>query len=357
MKRESNMPRLIWYLLISLSCSANLAAGPAKRNSESTDLRFAPPLMGYVFDRSLGQIRIIAGIPGAARVTDPVKLDFKLEHALVGAGGAIAVASLSGGAALTVIGALDSQPTAVPVENSMADFDFGAFNGPGSAAILYGSGCKCIQVISGLPDSPRLSRNIDSAPLPGAVLALAVSDDQSIAAVAVGSSDDGSSPSRILLFDLNGDSTPPPIITSVSSLAFTPNGKDLLVTDTPGGSVSLALNAGGIVDVGSASVSAGGDAISNPGAIAFTNLGLLLIADRAGLVQIIDLQKNERRSVACNCRPESMELMKDKSTYRLTGIEAGAVWVLDTAGANPRTLFVPIDAPANTDSLTAENAK
>ena len=351
------MSRLIWYLFLSVSCSAALLAGPAKRNSEATDLRFAPPLMGYVFDRSLGRIRTVVGIPGAARVTDPVKLDFKLEHALLGAGGALAIASISGGVALTVVGALDSQPTAVLVENSMPDFDLGAFNGPGSAAILYGTGCKCIQVIGGLPDSPRVSRNIDSTSLPGAVLALAVSDDQSIAAVAVASSEDGSSPSRILLFDLNGDSTPPPIITSASSLAFTPNGKDLVVTDAPGGSVSLALNAGGVVNVASASVSAGGDAISNPGAIAFTNDGLLLIADRAGLVHVIDLQTKERRSAGCSCRPDSMERMKDKSTYRLTGIEAGAVWILDTSGASPRTLFVPLDALANTDSLPAEVAQ
>jgi hypothetical protein len=340
------MSRLIGYLLLSLSCSATLLAEPAKRNSESTDLRFAPPLMGYVFDRSLGQIRTVVGIPGAARVTDAVKLDFKLEHALVGAGGAIGVAGISGGAALTLVGALDSQPTAVPVENSMADFDFGAFNGPGTAAILFGSGCKCIQVIGGLPDSPRVSRNIDSASLAGAVLALAVSDDQSIAAVAVAGSEDGSSPSRILLFDLNGDSTPPPIVTSASALAFSPNGKDLLVTDATGGSVSLALNAGGVVDVAGASVSAGDDAISNPGAIAFTTDGLLLIADRAGLVHIIDLQTNQRRSVGCSCRPDTMERMKDKSIYRLTGIEAGSVWILDTSGESPRTLFVPIDAPA-----------
>jgi DNA-binding beta-propeller fold protein YncE len=313
--------------------------------------------MGFVFDRSLGQIRTVVGIPGAARVTDPVKLDFKLEHALVVPGGALAVASVSGGSALTVVGALDSEPTAVPVENSMADFDFGAFNGPGTTAILYGSGCKCIQVIDGLPDAPRVSRNIDSTSFPGAVLALAVSDDQSIAAVAVASSEDGISPSRILLFDLNGDSTPPPIITSASSLAFTPNQKDLVVTDAPSGLVSLALNAGGVVDVASALVSTGSDAISNPGAIAFTNDGLLLIADRAGLVHIIDLQTKERRSAGCRCRPDSMERMRDKSTYRLTGIEAGSIWILDTSGANPRTLFVPIDAPANTESLPAEIAQ
>ena len=351
------MTRLTWSLFLALSCSAWLLAEPAPPESDSTDLRSAPPFMGYVFDRSLGQIRTVAGIPGAARVADPVKLDFKLEHALFGAGGSIALASISGGTALTVIGALDSQPTAVPVENSMLDFALGAFNGPATAAILYGSGCGCVQVISGLPDSPRVSRNIDSASFPGAVIALAVSDDQSIAAIAVASSEDGSSSSRILLFDLTGDGTPPPVITSASSVAFTPNGKDLIVTDATSGSVSMALNAGGVVDIASALVSSTEDAISNPGAIAFASDGLLLIADSAGLVHIINLPTNERRSIACSCRPDSIEGMKDKSTYRLTGPDAGAVWILDLSGEKPRTLFVPIDAPANTDSLPAEIAR
>ena len=347
----------MWYLLLSLAGSAIVIAGPAKRNSESTGLRFAPPLMGYVFDGSLGQIRTVVGTPGAARVTDAVKLDFKLEHAIVGAGGALAVVSVSGGSALAVVSALNSQPTTAAIENSMADFNIGAFNTPGSAAILYGSDCNCIQVVGGLPDSPRVSRNIDASSLSGSVLALAISDDQAIAAVGVASSGDGLSSSRILLFDLNGESTPPPVITAVSGLSFTPNGKDLAVTDAQAGSVSLALSAGGIVDVKGALVSAGGEVVSNPNAIAFTGEGLLLIADRSGLVHIIDLQTNERRSVACSCRPNSMEQMKDKSIYRLTAIDGGSVWILDMGGASPRTWFVPIDKPTNSGSVGEERAQ
>jgi len=302
--------------------------------------------MGFVFDRSMGQIRTVAGTSGAARVSDPVKLDFKLEHAIIGAGGTVAVVSDSGGSALTVISALNSQPAAVSIENSMADFNLGAFNTPGTAAITYGTDCNCIQIVSGLLDSPHVIRNLDASPFSGAILALAVSDDQSIAAVSVAASDDGTSPPRILLFDLIGDSTPPPVITSASSLLFTPNGKDLVITDAQAGSVFVGLSSGGVVDAGGTAASPGGEAISNPGAIAFTKEGLLLIADRAGLVHVIDLQTNERRSVACSCRPDSMERMDDKSIYRLTGVEAGAVWILDMSGVNPRTWFVPIDAPA-----------
>ncbi|MEP6534143.1 MAG: hypothetical protein ABJF23_02410 [Bryobacteraceae bacterium] len=348
------MNPMIRYLLLSLSYSALVFSGPAKRTCDSTDLRVAPPVMGYVFDQILGQIRTAAGIPGAARVSYPVKLDFKLRNAIVGAGGAVAVASVPEGSALTVINALNSEPVPAPIEGSMADFNFGAFNRTATAAIIYGSDCNCIQVTGGWPDTPRVFRSIDASSFSGAVVSLAVSDDQSMAAVAVAGSEDGSSPPRVLLFDLAGDSAPPPILAPASSLLFTANGKDLVMTDAAAGSISMGLNAGGVVDVGGTPASPGGEAISNPGAIAFTGTGLLLIADRAGFVHIIDLQTNERRSVGCSCRPDSMERMADQSIFRLTAVEAGAVWILDMSGENPRTWFIPIDALVDAPAEAAQ---
>ncbi|MEO8129549.1 MAG: hypothetical protein ABI822_20790, partial [Bryobacteraceae bacterium] len=125
--------------------------------------------MGYVFDQILGQIRTAAGIPGAARVSYPVKLDFKLRNAIVGAGGAVAVASVPEGSALTVINALNSEPVPAPIEGSMADFNFGAFNRTATAAIIYGSDCNCIQVTGGWPDTPRVFRSIDASSFSGKV--------------------------------------------------------------------------------------------------------------------------------------------------------------------------------------------
>jgi hypothetical protein len=37
--------------------------------------------------------------------------------------------------------------------------------------------------------------------------------------------------------------------------------------------------------------------------------------------------------------------MKARSTYRLTGIDAGAVWILETTEADNRVLFIPVDPP------------
>ena len=61
--------------------------------------------------------------------------------------------------------------------------------------------------------------------------------------------------------------------------------------------------------------------------------------------------------MACSCRPNSMEQMKDKSIYRLTAIDGGSVWILDMGGASPRTWFVPIDKPTNSGSVGEERAQ
>jgi len=116
----------------------------------------------------------------------------------------------------------------------------------------------------------------------------------------------------------------------------------------------LALQSGGIVDVAGGLIGAADSGpISNPDAIAFASGTLLLIADQAGLVHIINLQTNERKSVTCICRPDSMEAMKDRSIYRLTGTDGGALWILDMSAETPRTLFVPIDAPADNTNPVA----
>lgn len=343
------------YLL--LSCVMQLHAEKLTRNSESTGLTFAPPLMGYVFDAAAGQVRMLAGIPGAARVADPVKLDFKMAHAAIGAGGTSVVASVPDGASLIVVSRLDAQASTTTVENSMGDFDLAAFNDSGTAVIVYGSVCKCIQIIDGLPDAPHVNRRIDAASLPGSVQALALGDDASIAAVAVAKSEDGSSPAQIMLFDLRGDSAPRPVIIGASSLAFTPNGNDLAISGPDSGSVSLSRNGDGPVNVAGVPVEGYGKEITSPGAVAFAGDGLLLIADRAGFVHVVDLKTNQRNSVPCICIPDSMERLKEKSIYRLTGMETGAVWIFDGSRTEPRTVFVPVDTPADNTGAGAEIAQ
>ena len=162
-------------------------------NSDSTGPSFVRPFIGYVFDAGAGQIRTIAGTPGAARVAEVVALDTPVQHVLIRAAGSYAVASAPAGNSLMLVRGLDSQAASTPIAGSMTNFSLGAFSMSGASAIVFGSECACVQVLSGLPDSPAVSRTIDASTLPGDVTALAVSDISSLAAVAISGSKDGSS--------------------------------------------------------------------------------------------------------------------------------------------------------------------
>jgi hypothetical protein len=195
-----------------------------------------------------------------------------------------------------------------------------------------------------LPESPRASRTIDIGSLGAPVSALAIADDASVAALAVPGSEDGASPGQVFLVDPNAEGALRLAVSSrASALAFSPNGRDLAITAS--GSVLLARDVSGAAEVISFPVDGEGGGISSPAAAAFGSDGLLIVADRAGMVHMIDLLHNQKKSMACACKPDSVERMKARSTYRLTGIEAGAVWILETTEADNRVLFIPVDPP------------
>ena len=323
------------------------AAEQTEKKADSSDAVFAAPVMGYVFDSGARQIKTMLGIPGAARVASAIELDIAAGRVLMGPDGRYALASTDDAGSLMLIRALDSKAVSSAIEGSMKTFDSAEFSPSGASAILYSSECKCAQVIGGLPDSPLAGRTFDLGSLPAPVSALAIVDDASVAALAVQGSEDGASPGQIYLLDSKAEGSPRLSITSgaksgTTALAFSPNGKDLAIA--AGGSVLLAHDIAGAGDV--VSVGPDGDNISSPAAAAFANDGLLIVADRAGMVHVIDLVKNQKQSIACACKPDTVERMKARSTYRLSGTDGGAVWILETPESDPRVLFVPIDPAA-----------
>ncbi len=318
-------------------------AEPAKDSSDSTGPSFVRPFISYVFDAGAGQIRTVAGTPGAARVAEAVAVDTSVQNVLIKAAGSYAVASVPAGQSLMLIRGLDSQAVSLPIVGSMANFKSGAFSLSGASAIFYGAECACIQAMSGFPDSPGVTRTIDAGTLQGEVTALAVSEISSLAAVAISGSDDGTSAGQVLVFDLNTSDPPRSIsVSAPAAIAFAPTGKDLAIVDAGNRSLLIANDAAG----GGAilNVLGEGDGLTSPDAVAFASGGLLLTADSAGQTYLVDLQTSQTRSVACYCRPATVESTALKSTYRLTGIDAGAVWILTISDSDARALFVPVDA-------------
>src|SRR5258708_5910377 len=120
-----------------------------EKKADSNDPVFAAPVMGYVFDAGSRQIKTLLGIPGAARVANPIDLDITAGRVVLGPDGRYALASIDDVDSLMLIRALDSKAASSAIEGSMKSFDSAAFSPSGTAAILYGSDCKCVQVIGG----------------------------------------------------------------------------------------------------------------------------------------------------------------------------------------------------------------
>jgi hypothetical protein len=319
------------------------AAGQDGSNSDSTGPSFVRPLIGYVFDAGAGQIRTIAGTPGAARVAEAVTLDTAVQQVLIRPAGSYAVASAPAGATLMLIRGLDSQAASTPITGSIANFKSGAFSPSGASAILYGSECACVQIITGFPDSPGVSRTIDATGLPGDVAALAVNDTSSLAAVAISGSKDGSSSGQVLVFNINTTDPASSISASApAAIAFSPSGKDLAIVDAGNRLLSVAYDVAG----GGAILNILGEAdgLTTPAAVAFASGNLLLTGDSAGQTYLTDLQTNQTTSVSCYCKPSIVEPTALKSTYRLTGIDTGALWILTIGDTDAHALFVPVDA-------------
>jgi hypothetical protein len=332
-----------------------LSGAEVKRAADSSVISFVEPLVGHVFDPAKKQIRTILGIPGAARVADAVPLNTTLENVVIAAGGKLAIASVTDGDSSVLVRPFDDPPAAIPIPGSMKFFMGGAFSPAGTSTVLFGSDCNCVQVVGGFGDSPSVSHVIDATTLPGDITAVAVNDDASLAAVSVAGLSDGSQPAQVFVFNFNGDSQPRAVLSSTASaLAFSPSGTDLAVADTKTHSLVLVQNAA--ADATVVNVAGEADGLSMPSAVTFMNPNVLLVADRAGQVEMVSLQGDPMKSIACNCRPTAMEPMALKSTYRLTDTLVGAVWILTLTDSDATVRFVPVDSEDsdNTQTGTAQ---
>lgn len=338
---------------VILICACTLNGAQKKRSADSTDVSFVEPIIGHVFDGNKQQIRSILGIPGAARVADPIPLNANAENAILSASGGLAIASVTGGDAAMLVRPVDSEPTLTAISGSMKTFNAGAFSPSGTSALLYGKDCTCLQVAVSFADSPNVSRVIDITSLPGDITALAVNDDATFAAVAVAGLDDGSQPAQVFVIDLNSDAAPRLVMTSsASGLAFSPSGKDLAVVDARTHSLSLVQDV--TADSAVMNVIGEPDGLAMPSAVLYLNAATVLVADRSGQVLLVDLQAKQLKAIPCNCRPTALEMMELKSTYRLTGPETGAVWILTLGDSDPVVRFVPVDDPEETQPEGAQ---
>ncbi len=304
---KTHMKSLTVTLLIAGSAFAQGGAG-----------NVGGPLLGVVFDREIGGIRPLIGVPGSSLLGKPLDGAVGLRDATAERDYALAVDA--NGAAVLV-----SPEGSRPLPGAGTGATRLIFSPRGSAAALYFADSGTAQIFTGLPDTPRVSRTVD---LEGAFVRLAVSDDGATLLSASPAGRDGS-----IVYAYTAGQSPRILHRArlVSALAFVPGTADVVIAER--NAVKLISPSFGVQTVSDA----GADVI----ALAATEQGAkVFMATRDGRILIHDRSSSTEVSLSCGCAPTAFSAVRGNAVFRLNEMGNGPLWMLDADSAEPRILFV-----------------
>ena len=319
---------------LTVVCSVGFAfAG----NSTGTNL--SGPQLGLVFDRRAGALRPISGIPGAATTGEPLALGFAISRAEISPAQDAALVLNARSSSVALIRASGSDWVTASLDGVEPAPDSMAFSPGGSAAALYYVAGR-VQILTGLPATPAVAREIDVSSLPVPITAMAVDDTGSFLLMAAGQAE------SVSLYYVPVSSSPSLVgsFRSVSSVRLFNAGQQALVTDTLAATVYQVTDpAGSAVTQVVASAS---DGISGLVAADTDATGQRVFAAAGtGTVFILDRSGGPATTLSCACTPTGLFRLAGAATFRLTELAGGPLQVLD-ANAAPRIVAVPPPAQA-----------
>ncbi len=299
--------------------------------------RLSGPVTGYVFDGPSKAFRAVLGMPGASILGDRIPLGYEtrsvtvspvLDSAIaIGTDGAVHFLRIDDGAV--------SERAASGLDPAQA----AVFSPGGSAAALFSN--QTLQVVTGLPDSPKLRSTISLGAQPGRSVAGVTSSRPQLRRLSLAVSDDGeyalfAGAASVRLLGSGGEDRNLAEAASGSLVAFAPGGHDAAVADPQSGLLLFRNAAGAPVR----RVLAPKETVAAASGLEFTadGAGLLLTNDERGVLSF-DVASGDRKTVPCECVPSGLHRMG--RVFRLNEAGAGPLWLLDAAAAEPRTVFVP----------------
>lgn len=300
-----------------LMVSALLAASTALAQSNGS---IAGPVLGMVFDGEAAAVRLIEGIPGAARLGPAVDGASELSMAAVAANRGYALVVKRSGPAAVVTGSGTSLLTGARTGASQT-----LVSPRGTAAALVFDDPAAIQVFTGMPEAPQLRRTID---LEGAPAAFALSDDGEVVLSVVRSRRGGD----VVYSHRDGG----PLVfyraRRVAAVAFVPGTHDALIAEP--GAVKIVSP-----DLGQQP--AGSDPDGDIAVVAAAPEGSrVFVASRSGRVTIHDLRSGASSSVTCACAPNALAPLRGNAVFRLNESGEGPLWLLDADSPQARISFV-----------------
>jgi len=280
-------------------------------------------------------VRAILGVPGAAMSSGALTLPRGVAGAYFAPGQNFALVEQSTGslALLRFNGTLAGPLQAIP--GSISRPDIVSFSPNGSAAAVFSSEEGRLSILTGLPASPQVSRDI-SANLPPGIQALALADD---GATLLASTSDG----RVLLLPPGGGTETIYSGGQLSGLVFAPASNDALVFDGDGSKVLLLQN----VSTAPATrlLAQGLSGISGAALLQFDANSAWAGAVNGKQLSHIDLQTLHADTVTLSVALAVLQPLLVPHRFLLSAQPGQAAWVLDTSNATSaaagNVYFVP----------------
>jgi len=298
------------------------------------------PVSGFVFDNSGLVLRPIKGVPGASLLGDGINFGIDVAAVyvaprqdsaiVVGTDQSLHLFLLSGSAPTEVsLGGVAGLPERV------------IFSPSGTAVALIASGSA--RVLTGLPNAPVLAGSIKVESVTMAQMTGAFSSHVS-SSPAISLSDDGNylltvAQGSARLLSVQGQNRSLIPVQANALVAFAAGGHDAAVLDSLSG-LTLIHDAAGAA--GTQLLAVPDEGLAGPVGLAFSQdkQTVYVASATAQSVAAFNLAAASRSAIACACSPSTLAPLGN--LFRLTDQAPGApLWILDSAAASPRTVFVP----------------
>jgi hypothetical protein len=299
-------------------------------------------LAGYVLDSRTGTLRRVSGIPGAARLSDPIRFEPVIAEATARNGRALVI-SAEESPKVSLLRHLDaSAPEVTPIDSTIAPVSRVYLNASATTALLYSSVNESAQFVTGLDGTPKLSDSIPASAILGRFLDAAVAETRSCALLT--SFDDQHGYLQHVCADSVGQVGTIARLPGVrpAAVAWFARDRDALIADAAGNELLLLPQ----FSTGTAPVTLAGpnDGLDGPAALWALNGATIAVMNRgsASLVLVDTRQNGGTRRIELPEIPTRLESLNAAGALVCTRIGAGPLLLVD-----PRRDFAALYVPMN----------
>ncbi len=298
-------------------------------------------LVGYVLDSRTGTLRGVRGIPGAARLGDPVPFQQAIASAAVRNGRAIVV-SAEETPRVSLLRRLDAPvPDVLPIASTIEPVNRVYLNTLATTALLHSAAAESFQFVTRLDGTPELSTPVPVSQLRGKFLNAAVAETRSCALLTSFDDDNG------YLQHVCAGSGQVELIATFpgvrpAAVGWWQKDKDALIADAAANELLLLPQ----FLSGTAPISLAGKdgGLEDPGALLPINSTTIAVMNRgsASLVIADSRQPGQSRRIELPEMPTRLELLDGSGVLACTGIGPDPLLLVD-----PRRDFAAFYVPMN----------